>query len=48
MKHTVLLIEDEDELRESMRDLLEDNGYPVVAVFDGQEGLDALAAVRRP
>jgi CheY-like chemotaxis protein len=40
--HTVLVIEDEEDLRESMRDLLEDNGYAVVAVRDGQEGLEAL------
>lgn len=45
MKHTVLLVEDEDELRESMRDLLEDNGYTVVAASDGQEALDALARI---
>jgi CheY-like chemotaxis protein len=45
MNHTVLLVEDEDELRESMRDLLEDNGYAVIAVCDGQDALDALAGV---
>ena len=46
MSHTVLLVEDEDELRESMRDLLEDGGYAVVAVRDGQEALDALAHIQ--
>ena len=46
MSHTVLLIEDEDELRESMRDLLEDGGYAVVAARDGQEALDALARIQ--
>jgi CheY-like chemotaxis protein len=43
--HTVLVLEDEDELRESMRDLLEDGGYVVVTARDGQEGLDALADI---
>lgn len=45
MNHTVLLVEDEDDLRESMRDLLEENGYAVVAACDGQEALEALARV---
>ena len=42
MIHTLLLIEDEDDLRDSMRDLLEGNGYAVIATRDGQEALDAL------
>jgi CheY-like chemotaxis protein len=45
MTHTVLLVEDEDELRESMRDLLEEGGYVVVAARDGQEALDAIARI---
>jgi CheY-like chemotaxis protein len=48
MKHTVLLVEDEDDLRESMRDLLEENGYAVIAACDGQEALEALARVENP
>ncbi len=46
MSHTVLLIEDEDELRESMRDLLEGDGHAVVAARDGQEALDALPHIQ--
>lgn len=42
MTHTVLLVEDEDDLRESMREALEFNGYAVVAAHEGQEALDAL------
>jgi CheY-like chemotaxis protein len=42
MNHTVLLVEDEDDLRESMRDALELNGYVVVAAHDGQEALEEL------
>jgi CheY-like chemotaxis protein len=43
--HTVLLLEDEDELRDSMRDLLEEDGYTVVTARDGEEGLAALASI---
>ena len=42
MKHTVLVVEDEDDLRSMMRDVLEFNGYAVVAVEEGQRALDAL------
>lgn len=42
MIHTVLLVEDEDELRDSMRDLLEGHGYAVIAARDGHEALAAL------
>jgi CheY-like chemotaxis protein len=40
MTHTVLVVEDEQELREMMRDALELNGYAVVTA---QHGRDALA-----
>jgi CheY-like chemotaxis protein len=42
MIHTVLVVEDEEELRESMREALELNGYSVVAARDGQEALEEL------
>jgi CheY-like chemotaxis protein len=45
MLHTVLIVEDEDELRESMRDALEFNGYAVVAAQEGQEALDELVRI---
>lgn len=44
-KHTVLLVEDEEELREGMRDALEFNGYSVVAAEDGQTALDQLGRI---
>jgi CheY-like chemotaxis protein len=44
MKNTVLLVEDEEDLRELMRDALEMRGYAVVAARDGQEALDELDA----
>jgi DNA-binding response OmpR family regulator len=31
MSHTVLLVEDEEDLRETMREILELHGYEVVA-----------------
>lgn len=42
MNHTVLLVEDEEDLRELMRDALEMRGYAVVTACDGQEALDGL------
>jgi CheY-like chemotaxis protein len=42
MIHTVLLVEDEEDLRETMREALELNGYTVVAASDGQAALDEL------
>lgn len=43
--HTVLLVEDEVELREMMQEALESSGYVVVAASDGQEALDAFARI---
>jgi CheY-like chemotaxis protein len=41
----VLVVEDEEELREMMRDVLERQGYAVVAASDGQAALDALPRI---
>jgi len=48
MTHTVLVIEDEEELRELIREALEMNGYTVVTADEGQEALDAIARIERP
>jgi CheY-like chemotaxis protein len=45
MIHTILLVEDEEDLRETMREALELNGYSVVAARDGQEALEALDGI---
>jgi CheY-like chemotaxis protein len=45
MTHTVLVVEDEDDLREMMREALELNGYSVVAASEGQRALDELAHI---
>ena len=43
---TILVVEDDDELRQTLADLLADEGYHVVCASNGREGLDALAAVQ--
>jgi CheY-like chemotaxis protein len=45
MTHTVLVVEDEQELREMMRDALELNGYLVVTAEHGQDALDKLGGI---
>jgi DNA-binding response OmpR family regulator len=42
MIHTVLIVEDEKELREMMREALELNGYAVVAAVEGRAALEAM------
>jgi CheY-like chemotaxis protein len=44
MTHTVLVVEDEPELREMMRDALELNGYTVITAEDGRDALAKIAA----
>ena len=45
MKHTVLIVEDETELREMLRDLLELEGFDVVVASDGGEALLLLPQI---
>jgi CheY-like chemotaxis protein len=45
MTHTVLVVEDEAELREMMRDSLELNGYAVVTAEDGQDALGKISSI---
>lgn len=44
----VLVVEDEDDLRESLRDAFEDEGYVVRCAANGKEGLEALQQLERP
>jgi DNA-binding response OmpR family regulator len=46
MRGTVLVVEDDWGLRESLRRLLEQEGYRVVAASGGREALDLLAELR--
>ena len=43
--HTVLVVEDEEDLREMVRDALELNGYAVVTARDGRDALGKLAGI---
>jgi CheY-like chemotaxis protein len=45
MKHTVLVVEDETELREMLRDLLQLEGFDVVVASDGGEALSLLPQI---
>ena len=45
MIHTVLVVEDELDLREMMRDALELNGYAVVTAEDGQDALNKISGI---
>jgi CheY-like chemotaxis protein len=45
MIHTVLVVEDEKELREMLCEVLELNGYTVVAAIEGRSALEALARI---
>jgi CheY-like chemotaxis protein len=47
MTHTVLVVEDEPDLREMMRDALELSGYAVVTAQNGQDALDKLPNIER-
>ena len=47
LNHTVLIVEDEEELREIMREALEMYGYSVVTASEGQAALDAIAQAER-
>jgi CheY-like chemotaxis protein len=44
----ILIVEDDREIREAMRDALEDAGYHVTVAQDGRDALDKLASMDRP
>ncbi len=45
---TIVLVEDDDGIRETMAALLEDEGYRVVPAANGEEGLAALRGTGDP
>jgi len=47
-QRTVLVVDDEVDIRESLRDALKDEGYDVQLASNGQEALDLLPALPRP
>lgn len=46
--HTVLIVEDEEDLRELMQTALESRGYVVVTAEEGQDALFKLERIERP
>jgi len=47
MTHTILVVEDERELREMMCEALELNGYTVVAAVEGEAALEAMGRIHQ-
>ena len=45
---TVLVVDDEFDIRESLRDALKDEGYDVLLASNGREALDLLPRLPRP
>jgi CheY-like chemotaxis protein len=45
--HTVLIVEDEEDLREMMREALEMKGYLVVTAHEGQDALAKLDGIEQ-
>ena len=46
--HSILLVEDDRQLLQAMRDILDAEGYRVIGAFDGQEAIDRLREGARP
>ena len=47
MSHTVLIVEDEEDLREMMRDALELSGFTVVTAREGRDALEKISKIER-
>lgn len=47
-RNTILVVEDDFDVRESLKDTLEDEGYHVVSAADGLEALDYLGSHPSP
>jgi two-component system, sensor histidine kinase and response regulator len=47
-RKTVLVVDDESDIRESLRDFLEEEGYAVAVASNGREALDLLRRVPLP
>lgn len=48
MQPAVMIVEDDDEIRELMAEMLADNGYTVVTARNGQEALSLLRSTPPP
>jgi two-component system, OmpR family, response regulator CpxR len=47
-RFTVLVVDDDIDIRESLRDIIEAEGYPVVCAANGEAALQLLAELPRP
>ena len=47
-RFTVLVVDDDLDIRETLRDILEAEGFPVICAADGSEALSMLANEPRP
>ncbi|MCP3139916.1 response regulator [Pyxidicoccus xibeiensis] len=47
-QHSILVVEDDQDIREAVAELLELEGYTVHSASNGQEGLSVLATLRQP
>jgi two-component system, chemotaxis family, chemotaxis protein CheY len=48
MSRTILIIEDDRDIRESLAEILEAEGYATARATNGQEGLDYLRSAAKP
>jgi two-component system, OmpR family, response regulator CpxR len=47
-RHPVLIVEDDEQTRDAMREILEDEGYVITCAVNGEEALKVLAEQPRP
>ncbi len=47
MTSSILIVDDDDDIRQTLRDVLEDEGYAVVEAKNGQEALDQLRQAQK-
>jgi CheY-like chemotaxis protein len=47
-QHFILIVDDDEDIRETLRDVLEDEGYPVRVAANGAEALAMLAGSQKP
>jgi CheY-like chemotaxis protein len=46
--HSIFVVDDEEMIRDSIVEFLDENGYQAVGASDGRDALDKLAATRPP
>jgi CheY-like chemotaxis protein len=47
-RHVVLVVDDDHDLRESLRDILEDEGFETLGASNGKEAIDLLKSGNHP